>query len=389
MPKQITSRSALILIVIAQFLGTSLWFAGNVAAPELELLLGSSGLLSWITSAVQLGFIIGTFLFAFGSISDRYSPSKVFFACALLAAASNIFIILFPLSLFSVLGFRFLVGFFLAGIYPVGMKIASDYFEKGLGSVLGFLVGALVLGTAFPFLIKALGAKISWEVILWVTSGLALVGGVMIGFLVPNGPFRKATTVFDLGLLPKLSKIKALRSASFGYFGHMWELYTFWAFLPLLILDLKNEPDFSSSDSFWTFAIIAVGGLSCAVGGLLSGKIESEKVALFSLAGSGFCGLILILFPEMPLSFVLPFLLIWGILVTADSPQFSTLVAQGVPAEYRGTALTLVNSIGFGLTILSIQLSQALSVYFSPRQFLGWLVIGPLVGIWGLKHFKK
>ncbi|WP_332914332.1 MFS transporter [Algoriphagus boritolerans] len=240
MPKQITSRSALILIVIAQFLGTSLWFAGNVAAPELELLLGSSGLLSWITSAVQLGFIIGTFLFAFGSISDRYSPSKVFFACALLAAASNIFIILFPLSLFSVLGFRFLVGFFLAGIYPVGMKIASDYFEKGLGSVLGFLVGALVLGTAFPFLIKALGAKISWEVILWVTSGLALVGGVMIGFLVPNGPFRKATTVFDLGLLPKLSKIKALRSASFGYFGHMWELYTFWAFLPLLILDLKK-----------------------------------------------------------------------------------------------------------------------------------------------------
>ncbi|WP_332914333.1 hypothetical protein [Algoriphagus boritolerans] len=122
---------------------------------------------------------------------------------------------------------------------------------------------------------------------------------------------------------------------------------------------------------------------------MLSGKIESEKVALFSLAGSGFCGLILILFPEMPLSFVLPFLLIWGILVTADSPQFSTLVAQGVPAEYRGTALTLVNSIGFGLTILSIQLSQALSVYFSPRQFLGWLVIGPLVGIWGLKHFKK
>lgn len=388
MPKQISSRSALILIVFAQFLGTSLWFAGNVAAPELELLLRSSGLVSWITSAVQMGFIVGTFLFAFGSISDRYSPSMVFLTCTFLAAASNIFIILFPLSLFSVLGFRFFVGFFLAGIYPVGMKIASDYFEKGLGSALGFLVGALVLGTAFPFLVKAFGTKISWGVILWVTSGLALVGGAMVGLFVPNGPFRKANTVFHLGILPKLSKIKALRSASFGYFGHMWELYTFWTFLPLLILDLRNQTEFSTSDSLWTFAIIAVGGASCAVGGLLSIKIGSEKVALFSLTGSGICGLMLILFPEIPISFVLPFLLIWGILVTADSPQFSTLVAQSVPAEYRGTALTLVNSIGFGLTIISIQFSQILSVYFSPRELMGWLVIGPMLGVLGFRYFK-
>lgn len=389
MPKEISSRSALILIVIAQFLGTSLWFAGNVAAPELEKLLGSSGLISWITSAVQLGFIVGTFLYAYGSISDRYSPSAVFFYSALLAATCNILIVILPLSLFSVLGCRFMVGFFLAGIYPIGMKIASDYFEKGLGKALGFLVGALVLGTAFPFLIKALGTDISWKIILITTSGLAITGGAMVGFFVPNGPFRKANAVFDLGLLPKLAKIKSLQSAASGYFGHMWELYTFWAYLPFLILELRNQAEFNASNSLWTFAIIAIGGVSCAVGGIISGKIGSEKVAIFSLAGSGICGLLMILFPEIPLSLVLPFLLIWGILVIADSPQFSTLVAQSVPPEYRGTSLTLVNSIGFGLTIISIQFSQYLSNYFATKEFLGWLVIGPILGIMGFRYLKK
>ncbi len=389
MPTQIASRSALILIVIAQFLGTSLWFAGNVAAPEFEKLLGSTGLVSWITSAVQLGFIMGTFLYAFGSIADRYSPSAIFLFSAFLAATCNLLIIILPLSIFSVLGFRFLVGFFLAGIYPVGMKIASDYFGKGLGSALGFLVGALVLGTAFPFLIKALGTDISWKIILLTTSGLAISGGAIVGFFVPNGPFRKVNSVFDLGLLPKLARIKALQSAATGYFGHMWELYTFWAFLPFLILDLRGETEIGTQNSFWTFSIIAIGGISCAFGGLLSKKIGSKKVALYSLAGSGFCGLILILFPAISFELVLPFLLIWGILVTADSPQFSALVAQSVQAEYRGTALTLVNSIGFGLTIVSIQFSQYLSGFFSPKEFLGWLLIGPLLGILGFRYFRK
>lgn len=389
MPTKLSSRSALILIVIAQFLGTSLWFAGNVAAPEFEKLLGSTGLVSWITSAVQLGFIVGTFLYAFGSVADRYSPSSIFFFSAVLAASCNILITLIPLSLYSVLGFRFLVGFFLAGIYPVGMKIASDYFEKGLGSALGFLVGALVLGTAFPFLIKALGTDISWKIILLTTSALAITGGVIVGLFVPNGPFRKANSVFDLGLLPKLARIKALQSAATGYFGHMWELYTYWAFLPLLILDLKDETEIGTQNSFWTFAIIAIGGISCAIGGLLSKKTGSEKVALYSLAGSGICGLILVLFPEIPLGLVLPFLLIWGILVTADSPQFSALVAQSVQAEYRGTALTLVNSLGFALTIVSIQFSQFLSDFLSPKEFVGWLAFGPLLGILGFRYFRN
>jgi MFS family permease len=388
MPQKISPRSALILIVTAQFLGTSLWFAGNVAAPELETALKSPGMTTWVTTAVQLGFIVGTFMYAFGAISDRYSPSKVFFLSAVLASLSNFLLTVIPLSFDSVLGFRFLVGFFLAGIYPVGMKIAADYFEKGLGSALGFLVGALVLGTAFPFLLKATGSEISWKAILWTTSGLALAGGALVGLLVPNGPYRKANLVFDLKLLPSLASNRALRGAASGYFGHMWELYTFWAFLPFLIQALKNESEISSENSLWTFLIIGAGGVSCVLGGLISGKIGSEKVALFSLAGSGICGALLILFPEIPSGLIFPFLLIWGILVVSDSPQFSTLVAQSVKPEHRGTALTIVNCIGFGLTILSIQANQFLSEYFSPQEFLGWLVIGPILGLMAFRYFR-
>jgi len=170
---QITSRSALILIVIAQFLGTSLWFAGNAVAPEISQLLELPGILASITSVVQFGFILGTLVFAIFSVPDRFSPSDVFFFSSVLAACANLLIIILPMQLTIVLACRFMVGFFLAGIYPVGMKIAADYFQKGLGAALGFLVGALVLGTAFPHLLKGLDLNFSWKIVLWFTSGLS------------------------------------------------------------------------------------------------------------------------------------------------------------------------------------------------------------------------
>ena len=187
--KVISSRSALILIVIAQFLGTSLWFAGNAVSLEIGALLGNPDLIAGITSAVQFGFISGTFFYAFFSIPDRFPPGDVFFFSAILAASANVLVILLPLQLSFILICRFLVGFFLAGIYPVGMKIAADYFEKGLGAALGFLVGALVLGTAFPHLIQGLDLQFSWKIIFWITSALAIIGGAIVGFFVPSGPF--------------------------------------------------------------------------------------------------------------------------------------------------------------------------------------------------------
>lgn len=386
MKSQLTSRSALILIVLAQFLGNSLWFAGNAVAPEISLILEIPEILATITSVVQLGFILGTLLFAIFSIPDRFSPSKVFLVSSVLAASFNLLIVVLPMQLTVVLICRFMVGFFLAGIYPVGMKIAADYFQKGLGAALGFLVGALVLGTAFPHLLKGLDLNFSWKQVLLSTSGLALLGGIIVGYLVPDGPYHKINSQFDIKLLPKLSKIKALKSAASGYFGHMWELYTFWAFVPVLIVFLRGNEGMSSADSLLSFFVIAIGGLSCAFGGLVAKRIGSAKVAQIALLGSGICCILVLLTGGLPNWTWIGLLIIWGMFITADSPQFSTLVAQSVPAEYRGTALTLVNSIGFLLSIISIQLAQYLLYWIRIDMVLAMLFIGPVLG---LLFFRK
>lgn len=187
--------------------------------------------LGHLSSAVQFGFIVGTLLFAILTIADRFAPSKVFLVCAIVGAAFNLAVIWEGNSLMSLLSFRFFTGFFLAGIYPVGMKIAADYYQKGLGKSLGFLVGALVLGTAFPHLLKDLTGFYPWHMVLLTTSTLAIFGGVLMVSLVPEGPFRKQSQQTDISAFFKVFEHFEFRSAAFGYFGHMWELYAFWAFL--------------------------------------------------------------------------------------------------------------------------------------------------------------
>ena len=386
-PSPSRNLGILTVLVLAQFMGTSLWFAGNAAAPELESLLGKTGLVPWITSAIQLGCILGTFGYAFFQVADRFSPSKVFLWSAVAAALANLSLLFLPMQVEVLLGGRFLTGVFLGGIYPVGMKIAADYVEDGLGMALGFLVGALVLGTSFPFLVQALDCNLSYPLLFAVPSVLAVLAGILVGFGIPDGPFRKKSTGLNFRLIPRLVQNRKLQGAAGGYFGHMWELYTFWAFLPLLISFLTKDSLSSSTQSTWTFAIIAVGGISCALGGLISKKVGSARVAMGSLIASGACALLLLLLPEIPLATVLPFLLIWGMLVTADSPQFSTLVAQSVSPEDRGTALTLVNGLGFGLTIVSIQVTQLAAGFLSPNQFIGLLCLGPVLGV-GLFFWK-
>ena len=368
-------------LVLAQFLGTSLWFAGNAAAPELESLLGQSGLVPTITSAVQLGFIVGTFFYAVFQLADRYSPSQVFLWSSLAAGAVNVALLWVPLQLEWILGSRFLTGFFLGGIYPVGMKIAADYTKGGLGVALGFLVGALVLGTAFPFLIQGLELDVSYRVLILVPAALACLGGLLVGIGIPDGPYRKPNPALNFSLIPQLARNKALQGAAGGYFGHMWEIYTFWAFLPLLLGFLTENSLPPATQSLWTFVLIGIGGISCAVGGLISQKLGSGTVAMASLIGSGVCGLVLLVFPEFAFWTPLPFLFVWGLLLSPDSPQFSTLVAQSVAPEHRGTALTLVNGLGFGLTIVSIQFTQHLAGFLSPNQFIGLLCLGPVMGV--------
>ena len=204
-PSPSRNLGILTFLVLAQFMGTSLWFAGNAAAPELESLLGETGLVPWITSAVQLGFILGTFGYAFFQVADRFSPSKVFLWSAVAAALANLSLLFLPMQFEVLLGGRFLTGVFLGGIYPVGMKIAADYVEDGLGMALGFLVGALVLGTSFPFLLQALDWNLSYPLLFAVPSGLAILAGVLVGFGIPDGPFRKKSAGLNLRLIPRLA----------------------------------------------------------------------------------------------------------------------------------------------------------------------------------------
>lgn len=378
------------IIVLSQFCCTSLWFVGNAIIGDLMNRFNlESSALGNLTSAVQFGFIIGAFLFAVLTISDRFSSSKVFFVSALIAAACNVCITFGNHTLFSLILLRFFTGFFLAGIYPVGMKIASDYFKEGLGKSLGFLVGALVLGTAFPHVLKGIGGLMVSENMIFLTSILAVLGGVMIFLFVPDGPYKKQMQKFDMSVSYKIFKIKEFRKAAFGYFGHMWELYTFWTFVPLLLkvyADFHNHLDFNIP--LLSFCIIAIGSVGCVISGYLSQLFTVKKVAFIALTLSGICCLVSPLFflLDSVLIFVV-FLMFWGIVVIADSPLFSTLVAQNMAPEFKGTALTIVNSIGFAITIVSIQLFNYLQTVIEVNYLFAILALGPIFGLYAL--YKK
>lgn len=345
--------------------------------------------LSNLTSAVQFGFIAGTLVFAVLTITDRFSPSKVFLVSALLGALFNGMILWEGNGPVSLLALRALTGFFLAGIYPVGMKIAADYFDKGLGTSLGFLVGALVLGTAFPHLLGAVGEKLPWRTVLLITSGLAVFGGMLIGFFVPDGPYRLAGASIRPGAFFKVFREADFRAAAFGYFGHMWELYAFWAYVPVLLTTYSVSQGVELNVPAWSFAVIAVGGPACVAGGFLARRLGERRVAAGALTVSGICCLLLPLTLTLPLTGFLIFLMSWGAVVVADSPLFSTLVAQSAPAESKGTALTIVNCIGFAVTIVSIQFVGWLINTTGSVTILMLLAVGPILGLVAMQLRRK
>jgi MFS family permease len=376
-----------VVIVVSQFCGTSLWFATNAILPQLVRQSGwPATTLGYLTTGIQLGFIVGTFVFAALGISDKNSPSKVFLVSSILAGLSNLISVFFLDAFGVILTSRLLTGFFLAGVYPVGMKIASDWNKHGLGLWLGALVGALVLGTSFPHFLSQFPRFIRPELLITTVSLIAVVGGVLLFLCVPDGPFRKKGTRFNFSAVTNAFRVSPFRRAALGYFGHMWELYAMWAFVPLLInMHMTFHLWSFGSAPLVSFLVIGAGALGCIAGGFLSRQLGSEQVAKIMLFCSGACCcLSFFLLQEPPVVFLI-FMLFWGFTIAGDSPQFSALVAVSCPAEIRGSAITMITCIGFFISIISIQLLNYLQEFTTPQYLFLFLIPGPLFGLLAMR----
>ena len=375
------------IIVLAQFAGTSLWFAVNAVMPDLQIQMGwPASDVGRLTSALQLGFIAGTLVFAVLAIADRFSSRRVFLMCSLAGSLCTLGALAQVDNFLALLMWRATTGFFLAGIYPVGMKIASQWFPKGLGVALGWLVGALVLGSASAHGIRALSSQLPWSSVMLSVAGLAAAGGLMLYTLIPEPP-QKSMQAKQLQwqALASLWTDWRVRSSVLGYFGHMWELYTLWVLAPLILATRFEGTQLSMA----AFSVIGVGALGCILGGLGAKRWGSAKVATLQLGISGLCCLLAPWFMSASLEWMMVWLLIWGVTVAGDSPQFSTLTASNAPPHAVGSVLTLTNCIGFGISIVSIELFTSLATWHDLSTLLPWLGLGPLLGIWAIRPLLK
>jgi predicted MFS family arabinose efflux permease len=247
-----------------------------------------------------------------------------------------------------------------------------------------------VLGTAFPHLLHGLETQYDWRFVIGVVSVLAALGGLMIFLFVPDGPYRTKATSPDLKLVGRLFRNKGFRSAAFGYFGHMWELYTFWALVPtILSIYLGRHPGIMLNIPLTSFAVIAMGSIGCVIGGYIALKKGSNPVAFTALFISFICCLTACFIFDLPLYVFVPVLMLWAMAVITDSPQFTTMVAQSVAVHEKGTALLITNSIGFSLTIFSIQFITSMQQVVGETNIYFLLAIGPLLGLLSMRFYKK
>jgi MFS transporter, DHA1 family, inner membrane transport protein len=376
-------RRVLPALVLAQLAGTSPWFAVNAVMPDLQAGFGwPAAAVGTLTAAVQLGFIAGALVFALASIADRFSARRVFLFSALASAACSQAALASAASFEALWAWRFATGFCLAGIYPVGMKIAAQWFPRGLGPALGLLIGALVLGSASPYALRALAAGGDWTLVFHGVALASALAGVGLVVLIPEPPHGPGRIVgLRLSALWAAATDRRVRASVLGYFGHMWELYTMWVLVPLVL-----ATRLSGAALAWTaFVVLGAGAFGCAAGGHLARRFGSAPVAAVQLATSGLCCLAGAWLIDAPTVFFYAWLLLWGITVSGDSPQFSALTAGNAPPALVGSVLTLSNAIGFAISIASIELFVRLAQHHDLAALLPWLALGPLLGVIALR----
>ena len=379
------SLRALGLLAAALVLSMTTWFSATAVVPQLreEWDLGNTAA-AWLTIAVQVGFVAGALAGSALSVADVFPPRVVILVGSMGAAVANLVLIAADGPELGIAA-RLATGFFLAGVYPPALKLASTWFRRGRGTALGIVVGALTLGSAVPHLVNGLGG-LDWQLVVWVTSVLTAVGGLVVFFGVPEGPYPFPTARFDPRQAGLVLRDRGVRLASLGYFGHMWELYAMWAWFLVFFAAVAAD---GRAAAYATFAVIGSGAVGCWLGGVLGDRWGRPETTVAMMAVSAGCALVIGLVSEAPSAVVLALGLVWGFAVVGDSAQFSTLVTELAEQAYVGTALGLQMAVGFALTVPTIWLLPFFEDEVGWRWAFAFLVPGPVLGILAMLRLRR
>lgn len=383
---------ALVVMSAVMVLAMATWFSASAVIPQLrdEWSLSTSQR-SWLTIAVQLGFVSGAVGSAVLNLADVYPPRRVLWVSALGAAVVNAGLIVAG-GFWPAVVLRFLTGVFLAGVYPVALKLISTWFQgEGRGLALGTMVGALTLGSAMPHLVNGTGG-LEWQQVILATSILTAAGAGLTVLAIHEGPFPFPRATFDPRQAGRVFANRGVRLASFGYFGHMWELYAMWAWFLVFYTDAlarDGRPGATSAAALGTFAVIGIGAFGCWAGGYLGDRWGRTQTTSAAMAISGACAVLAGIVYGGPAWLVLVIGLIWGVSVVADSAQFSAIVSELADQTYVGTALTLQLAAGFVLTVVTIWLVPVLRDEFSWRWAFAFLAPGPALGIVAMLYLQR
>ena len=385
-----TPRRVLGLLCLAELCAMAPWFSASAVSGTLTHLwsLSSSGS-AWLTVSVQLGFVTGAFISSALALSDLWSARRLFAWSAAAAAIATALITAAP-NAATAFVLRFVTGATLAGAYPPGMKLAAGWYKERRGMAIGVMVGALTLGSAIPFLVRWAIPADAWKLVLLIASASALIGAMLI-LQVPNdGPYAAPSPRFSWSAVPRILERPAIRLATLGYLGHMWEIYAMWASVAAFIGASQTARGGSAALApLVTFIVVGIGAPGCWLGGVLADRWGRVRTTSLAMLISGLCSLFVGVVFGASLWLLVPVLLVWGVSVVADSAQFSTAVSELAPPEYVGTALTLQTSLGFLLTCVTILLLPMLAAQVGWRWSMAALAIGPAAGIWAMQALGR